>query len=143
MTVNMASKGGKLLVAMIVPAFVLWLGIAIYMLPFDFGSVYLDVSGQTATITAPLNRFSFSSDEIIDVTLLDTMPMAGRVNHVSHGRVISGVSNVMGYGDSHVFVRRENAPYIRIELESGWVFLNGNTQEETTHFFAELLGLLS
>jgi len=143
MTVNMASKGGKLLVAMIVPAFVLWLGLAVYMLPFDFGSVYLDISGQTATITAPLNRFSFSSDEIIDVSLLDTMPTAGRVNHVSHGRVISGVSNVMGYGDSHVFVLRENAPYIRIELESGWVFLNGNTQEETTRFFAELLGLLS
>jgi len=141
-TVNIATKGGKLLLAMIIPAVVLWLGLAIYMLPFDFGSVNLDISGQTATISAPLNRLSFSSDEIIDVSLLDTMPMAGRVNHVSHGRIISGISNVMGYGESHVFVLRENAPYIRIELESGWVFLNGETQEETIGFFNALTALL-
>ena len=141
MTVNVATKGGKLLLAMAIPAVALWLGLAIYMLPFDFGSVNLEISGQTATITAPLNRFSFSADEIIDVSLLDTMPPAGRVNHVSHGRIISGVSNVTGYGESHVFVLRENAPYIRVELASGWVFVNGGTHGETMSFFDALVVL--
>jgi hypothetical protein len=127
-TVNIASKGGKILIASIVPLIVLWVGIAVYMLPFDFGTVTIELSAQTATINAPMNRFTFSANEVISVSMLEDMPHAGRVNHVSHGRIISGVSHVRGYGESHVFVLRGNAPYIRIELERGYVFLNGSTQ---------------
>jgi uncharacterized membrane protein len=138
MTVNIATKGGKMFIWTMVPAIVIWLGIAVYMLPFDFGSVTLNVSGEAITISAPLNRFTFTSEEIINVSLIDILPPAGRVNNVSHGRIISGLSHVRDYGESHVFVFRENPPFIRIELESGWVFLNGKTKDETFTFFEKI-----
>lgn len=142
MTVNVATRGGKIIIWMIAPAIVLWLGVAFYMLPFDFGSVTLSTSGERVTISAPLNRFTFTAEEIINVSLIEYLPPAGRVNNVSHGRIISGISHVRGYGESHVFVLRENSPYIRVELENGWIFLNGSTQEETVAFFDSLIDLL-
>ncbi|MCL2215508.1 MAG: hypothetical protein FWB91_00680 [Defluviitaleaceae bacterium] len=142
LTVNIASRGGKILIASIIPAVILWLGLAVYLLPLDFGTVILNISKQTATINAPWNRFAFSADEIRDVSLTYNFPAAGRVNRVSHGRIISGISNVTGYGESNVFVFRGNAPYIVIKLESGRIFLNGSTREETAAFYSELRALL-
>jgi hypothetical protein len=118
------------------------LGLAVLAIPLDFGSVEFAISGQTATITAPLyDDYSFPVDGMASVALIDDFPDATKIFGANSARLYIGRYYVAGYkGTSHVFIHRNCPPYIVVGLEGGWVIFNGGTQEETRRYFSILEG---
>ena len=124
---SMAGHGQAIMICTVV----LCLGIAIYTMPFDFGSVSFEISEHSTTIHAPFREFSFSTSDIVSVTIIEYFPHAVRINGTNGARVSAGVFDVAGYGKSYVFVHRNIPPFIVIKLDSGLVFLNGDSETQT------------
>jgi hypothetical protein len=146
MTINTAKKGGRLFVALTIGfAVLIALGLAIYLIPLDFGAVKLSVSRQTVTVNVPMyESYTFSTREIAGITLSDDFPRATKVFGANSDRLYIGRFRVAGYkGISQVFIHRDNPPFIVVELESGWVFVNGGTREETEMYYDLLTGEVS
>jgi uncharacterized membrane protein len=138
MTVNMASRSGKVMYAILAGAIILVAGLAFWFIPLDFGSISTDISQESVKINAPMYRYKFSPSDIKTITLIDDIPKAAKTNGASTGRFLSGYFNVSGYGPSRIYVYRDAPPYIAIELENGRVFTNGRTQAETEALLEEL-----
>ena len=137
-TINAASKGGKVVYASILLAAAIFVGVSIYIMPLDFGSVSLSVSEQVVTIKVPLKEFAFAIDDIKSVTMIDEFPHATRAGGANFPKLYTGRFIVTGYGSSDLFIYTNNPPYIAIELESGWLFINCRTSEQTEDYFNKL-----
>lgn len=138
-TFNIAKTGAKIVCIIIFVAIVasmMWT--IIYTMPLDFGSVSLSIDGQTAIVQSPLGEHSFLTNDIVSIATINELPNMTRLSGGNAPRFYSGRFLVSGYGMSYVYVHRNNPPYIVIELESGFVFLNGNTTEQTEQFFKDL-----
>jgi uncharacterized membrane protein len=135
MTVNMAKAGGKATVVSIILIVVLIIWLAIFLSPLDFGSVSLSISDQTAIIHAPLSEYAFSTNDIKNIIMINDFPRAKKINGGDSAKFFVGKFSVAGYGSSNVYVHRECSPYIVIELENGWIFLNGEAKEQTQTYF--------
>ena len=138
MTANLASWLGKVTYAVIVAAIGFWIGLTVYLLPLDFGSVTLSVDGQVAAINAPMMDYSFSTEDIVSVSLMEDIPIASKVHGGDSPRFFVGRFFVYGYGESHVYIHRNAPPYIAVELPDGWLFFNGSSKETTERYFSVL-----
>jgi|GEM_PF-329928 len=142
MTVNIAKVGGKVVTIAIMFAISLVIisvmRIAILLSPLDFNSVLLTVSEETVTIQAPLSEYSFLTSDIRNVAFIDDFPRANKINGGNSETFFVGKFNVTGYGASNVYIHRKCPPFIVVELDNGWVFLNGNTKEQTEKYFNDL-----
>jgi hypothetical protein len=143
-TFNIAKTGARIacfLILMILVASMFWA--IIISVPMDFGSVSLTINGQTATIISPMDDYSFSTNDIINVTKINTLPHMSKINGGNAPRFYSGMYFIKGYGTSHVSVHRNNSPYIVVELTDGWVIVNGQSDKDTDNFYFKLRNTLS
>jgi hypothetical protein len=142
-TFNIAKTGARIVCFLlfgILIASMLWAVIA--SVPMDFGSVSLTINEQTAVVQSPLDEYSFSTNDIIGVSTIDTLSHMGKISGGNAPRFYSGSYFVSGYGISHVNVHRNNPPYIVIELKDGWVIVNGLSESDTEAMYNELRNLL-
>jgi hypothetical protein len=79
-------------------------------------------------------------EEIKDIAILDDFPRYTKLWGTNGTRIYIGKYQVNGFaGTSQVFIHRNSPPFIVIELENGWIFLNGSTEEETEGYYSFLL----
>jgi uncharacterized membrane protein len=142
MTVNMASAKAKISVyAVLAGAAAFIAGLAIYLTPLDFGSVTLTVRGRTVTVSAPMQHYTFSANDIKSVALSENFPAARKAYGADSARFLSGRFNVTGYGAGNVYIYRKNPLYIAVELTDTSSLLGPNTLLNT--LFSNTLSLRS
>ena len=143
-TINIASKGGK---AFIYGTFgflaLILVGITAISFWVDFGEIRMTMVNENNTIEiqASIYGYQFDADDIISIDMIDDIPGGMRTNGVSTERYSLGNFNIDGYGKSKLYIKR-NSPYIAIELEDLYVFINGETKEQTQDYYNELQGLM-
>ncbi|NLL90445.1 MAG: hypothetical protein GX226_05020, partial [Dehalococcoidales bacterium] len=143
-TINIASKGGK---AFIYGTFgflaLILVGITAISFWVDFGEIRMTMVNENNTIEiqASIYGYQFDADDIISIDMIDDIPGGMRTNGVSTERYSLGNFNIDGYGKSKLYIKR-NSPYIAIELEDLYVFINGETKEQTQDYYNELQGLI-
>ncbi|MCL2704355.1 MAG: PH domain-containing protein [Defluviitaleaceae bacterium] len=135
---NTETKLGKVLLA------VTLLAVAVFICLILFGgpnAVSLVITGTEAEIKSPgifTGSFNFSTNDIKSVAMIENFPSVSRRVGTGSPRLYAGRFDVAGYGRGNVYIHRNNPPYIVMELEGGWVFLNGQTPDETRAFFNTL-----
>jgi hypothetical protein len=87
-----------------------------------------------------MGEYTFSTDDIVSVTTIDALPHMSKLSGGNAPRFYSGTFFVTGYGMSHVYVHRDNPPYIVVELENGRVIVNGQSDKNTEAIYDELRG---
>ena len=143
-TFNIAKTGARIVCFLLFGILIgsmLWAIVA--LVPMDFGSVSLTINGQTATIQSPLDEYSFSTNGIVNVTTINTLPPMSKISGGNAPRFYSGSFFVTGYGISHINIHRNNPPYIVVELYDGWVIVNGRSINDTEAIYYELRNVLS
>jgi uncharacterized membrane protein len=143
-TINIASKGGK---AFIYGTFgfvaLILVGVTGMGLWADFGQVEMKMVSENNTIEiqAPMYGYQFDVNDIIGIDMIDDIPGGIRTNGISTERYSLGNFNIDGYGKSKLYIVR-GAPYIVIELDDLYVFINGETAEQTQDYYNQLMELL-
>jgi uncharacterized membrane protein len=142
-TINMASKAGKAFMygtfgflALILAGV---MGITMWA---DFGKVEMKMvsDNNTIEIQAPMYGYQFDVEDIISINLIDDIPGGIRTNGISTERYSLGNFNIDGYGKSKLYIIGE-PPYIVIELDDLYVFINGETVEQTQNYYNQLRDL--
>ena len=62
----------------------------------------------------------------------------GSVSLTVSGGTVAVSAPMYEYGFLLVYIHRGSPPYIAVETEGGWVFVNGRTPEDTEAYFIEL-----
>jgi len=141
-TVNMKTTGGKIIAAAIAVFIIACLVFVVIAVTGGGNSISFAITGQTAEIKASGfggSSFTFSTNDITSVSMINTFPEARRTNGTSNQKFLFGRFNVTGYdGSSNVYIHRDNSPYIVVDLVNGRVFLNGETRDETERFYNQL-----
>lgn len=143
-TINIASKGGK---AFIYGTFgfvaLILVGVTGMGLWADFGEVEMKMvsDNNIIEIQAPMYGYQFKADDIISIDMVDDIAGGIRTNGISTERYSLGNFNIDGYGKSKLYITR-NSPYILIELNGLYVFINGETEAQTQSYYNQLAGLM-
>lgn len=139
-TCNMATLKGKCLTfGILVPVAVLILFLSIVFVRMDTGSFNLFINGSTVKIEAPLYAFSFDINEIQEVNKIDVLPKGARTNGAATEVYNLGNFNLNGYGNSRMYVYKENPPFIIVKLKDIYLFINGKTKETTDKYYKILI----
>ncbi len=142
-TINMASKAGKaFMYGMFGFLALILVGVTGITMWADFGEVEMTMvnDNNTIEIQAPMYGYRFDADDIISIDMIEDIPGGIRTNGISTNRYSLGNFDIDGYGKSKLFIVR-GAPYIVIELDDLYVFINGETTEQTQEYYNELMEL--
>lgn len=139
-TINMATTKGKLLACgIVVTVAVLVLGLSLLFLKLDFSDFKLSVDGNKAVIDAAMYGYRFDIDKIEEVKKIDSIPGGRKTNGAETRKYSLGNYNLNGYGESKLYIYKDNPPYIMIKLKDIYLFINGKTQEQTEQYYEMLL----
>jgi uncharacterized membrane protein len=139
-TINMASKKGKIFMYVTFGFLALLLvGVTGITMWADFGEVEMTMvnDNNTIEIQAPMYGYQFHASDIVSIDMIDDIPGGIRTNGISTNRYSLGNFNINGYGTSKLYIVW-GAPYIVIELDDLYVFINGDTEEQTQEYYNQL-----
>jgi hypothetical protein len=142
-TINMASKAGKaFMYGMFGFLALILVGVTGITMWADFGEVEMKMvsDNNIIEIQAPMYGYQFDADDIISIDMVDDIPGGIRTNGISTNRYSLGNFDIDGYGKSKLYIVR-GAPYIVIELDDLYVFINGDTEEQTQEYYNQLIEL--
>jgi len=138
---NLATKKGKIMtygsyaIAIIIPAVLL-----VMFFIFDFSKFTLSIEDEVVKISAPVYGTSFEIKDIQEIELVDSISIMVRTNGIGTARYSLGNYNVKDYGNSKLYVYTGSSPYIAIKVEDKYVFITGESKEETEKYYKELMG---
>jgi hypothetical protein len=144
LTVNTGTLVGKLIVGGslgLAAAAILWV-IVLFVWSetsppkFSFAE---SAEGERVEISYILYSTSFPVDEIRDVTLVDEIPRGSKTSGESTNRALRGIFRLEDIGKARLYVFKNNPPYIRIQLEDGYIFYNEEDPERTRQLYGQLL----
>lgn len=136
LTINMATKAGKVFIACIVTAFVAIVCLGIIMIPVDFSDIKMSCQRGEIKIQAPIYEERIKMEDIRDIKLSSNFPRAVKVNGIGTDRLKLGTYNVKGYGKSKVYINNDVKTFIEIELRDGtYVIVNGIDTVETKAYY--------
>ncbi|MHA7966400.1 DUF5808 domain-containing protein [Paenibacillus sp. CAU 1782] len=139
-TVNMATRGGKLLVyggaalaaAILIPVLLL-LARGDAVAP----SLIINEDG-TASIVNTEYPYSFSLEDMLEVKLEDQLPSGFRSNGVATSLYARGNFSLNELGDAKLYVFKKSPPFIVIKLPDLYVVFNEDQAAATTELYNEL-----
>ncbi|MDF2540791.1 MAG: hypothetical protein K0S47_509 [Herbinix sp.] len=143
-TCNMALMKGKLLtyIALAI-ALVFYLGVILFFMSLDFATFTMTLNGRIVEIDAPVYDYQFATQDIKEITLVDTLPKRGiRANGAATDEYYLGNFILDGYGRAKVYVYRGYSPYIQIQLKDTWVFFNSKSKQKTMECYELLMKVL-
>lgn len=138
-TTNASLKGGTAdkMVLVLSAAFVL--GICLFLMPFDFAQVKLEIGDGRCRVSAASMGYGFDLEDVEQVTLLEKRPFMSKKNGYDSNRFFLGDFRVQGYGTCKVFVSLKNDLVIRVDTKDKVVWFNSESAEETRAFYEELI----
>lgn len=139
-TINIATPLGKLAYyTLIIGVPVLLIAIFLLFLSFDITEFQLTIDADQVTIHAPLYGYGFPLEDIQSVATIDGLPGGTRTNGVSTSQYNLGNFRLTGYGNSKMYVYKNQPPYIVVELPDLYIFFNTKTAEQTMDYYNLLL----
>ncbi|MFA5628872.1 MAG: PH domain-containing protein [Dehalococcoidales bacterium] len=142
-TINIATKKGKAFIygTFAFSALVL-IGVTGVLLWADFGEIEMGIvsDNNRIVIQAPMYGYEFNASEIIDVAITNDPPRGIRTNGIATDRYLLGNFNINDYGKSKLYIVGD-APYIVVQLEDLYIFINGKSENQTLEYFNLLKGL--
>jgi hypothetical protein len=140
-TINIATKKGK---AFIYGTFgfsaLVLIGVIGVFLWTDFGEIKIVSDNNSIVIQAPMYGYEFNASEIIDVVITNDPPRGIRTNGIATDRYLLGNFNINDYGKSKLYIVGD-APYIVVQLEDLYIFINGKSENQTLEYYNLLKGL--
>jgi uncharacterized membrane protein len=101
-TTNMASWLGKLTYVFLATIIIGTIALSIFLMPLDFGSVYLEVKNNVVFINAPMRNDSFSLADIQDIKQVKYLPKMSKRNGGDSDNFYVGSFHVQGYNNCSV-----------------------------------------
>lgn len=140
-TTNMGRPAGKILT---VSMFVVVAGLLIWMcglfIRMDFVPVQMSIDGTQVSITSGYTDTSFSTDEILNLQLLDSLPDDSfvRSNGSADGHQLLGVFRGKKTGPCRMYVQLDKSPVLSIQTDQYTVFITAETGAQTENWYQEL-----
>ena len=140
-TTNMGRPAGKILT---VSMFVVVAGLLIWMcglfIRMDFVPVQMSIDGTQVSITSGYTDTSFSTDEIRDLQLLDSLPDDSfvRSNGSADGHQLLGVFRGKKTGPCRMYVQLDKSPVLSIQTDQYTVFITAETGAQTENWYRTL-----
>lgn len=140
-TTNMGRPAGKILtagLAVVVAGLLIWMcGLFLRM---DFVPVQMSIDGTQVSITSGYTDTSFSTDEILDLQLLDSLPDDSfvRSNGSADGHQLLGVFRGKKTGPCRMYVELDESPVLSIQTDEYTVFLTAPTKIQAENWYQEL-----
>ena len=140
-TTNMGRPAGKILTAsmfVVVAGMLIWMcGLFIRM---DFVPIRMTIDGTQVSITSGYTDTSFSTDEILDLQLLDSLPDDSFVcsNGSADGHQLLGVFRGKKTGPCRMYVELDESPVLSIQTDEYTVFLTAPTKMQAENWYQEL-----
>lgn len=143
-TINMATKGGKIIMAITASFLILTIiPLFIMMLVDDFSAPSITLTESNLSIKSAIYKTYVSLEDITSVELIDSLKEGVKTNGTATDLYSRGKFYISDYGDVNLYVFREVKPMIlvRIEGEKPLIF-NAVTSEETLNYYEELLATI-
>ncbi len=139
-TVNTATPVGKLIVwGAVGMTAVLILGVTFMMIRSELTSPALAITSEhSVEIKYPMYSYDFSIDDIQELTLVDSIPSGAKTNGEATGKYARGYFRLKELGKSRLYIFKDKPPYIRIKLDSGYIFYNEKEPGRTRELFEQL-----
>lgn len=138
-TMNVGTKKGKFLyygtLAMVT---VLMVGLSFVFVFLDSAEYTLRITDGKVVVGAPLYGFTFSTDDVRSVSLVNSLPHRSRTNGAETSQYAIGHFQMVGYGKSRVYVYKGSPPYIVVELPGLHIFFNTRDAAQTQKIYREL-----
>ena len=140
-TTNLGRPAGKILTAgmfVVVAGMLIWMcGLFIRM---DFVPIRMTIDGTQVSITSGYTDTSFSTDDILDLQLLDSLPDDSfvRVNGSDDGQQLLGIFKGQKTGPCRMYVQLDESPVLSIQTDEYTVFLTAPTKVQVENWYREL-----
>ena len=138
-TINIAHPIAKVFIAImtiVIVGTLIIVGGVLYKL--DNAKFSLTQSENKIIIDAPMYGIEFNKDEIEEVKEISDLPEGSRRNGAETDDLALGNYRIDGYGKSNVFVHKQAKTIIVIKLKEEYVFLTGQSEEETEQYYSLL-----
>lgn len=134
-TINIARPIGKIFMVVIALIIVFSLGMtaASSMTGYD-----VQEKNSNITVSSVIYHSTFKTDDIISVDLITEIPRSKRTNGFGGTTKSSGHFSVDGYGPCMFYIYNDVKEYIVLHIQGNgpkYVFVNGDTQEETNRLY--------
>lgn len=114
------------------------LGISLFLMPFDFADISMEIEGNRCRISGASMGYSFDLDEIQEIALMHERPSMSKRSGYDSNRFYLGDFRVEGYGTCKAYVFVKNDSVIKVVTPEKIIWFNGKNEEETRLFYEEL-----
>jgi hypothetical protein len=140
-TVNMATRAGKWIkYGGIVLAIAIVLPLTAFAVQSDNTSPSLQVEENgVINIDYPMYDFSFSINDVQEITLEESLPTGFRTNGTATAEYARGNFSLEKLGDAKLYIFKNSPPYIFIKLDGLYIIFNDKDPASTKAIYDELI----
>ena len=139
-TVNTGTWVGKMIVGGsigVVAAIII--GVSFMLIRSELTSPVLTVTNEhRIQIDYPMYSFGFKSADIQQLDLVDTVPSGVKTNGEATETHARGHFRLKEVGNARLYIFKNNPPYIRIKLDTVYIFYNEKDPTRTKQLFEQL-----
>lgn len=130
-TLNLAHKSSKrLFFGMLLATLIITFGLTVSLYYMESKIPEFRIENQTLYVDYPIYYTQISLDEIVGLTVLQSLPAISKENGISTAEFARGYYAAEGYGRVFMCIYNEG-PYIAIETKQGTLIVNESTSEKT------------
>ncbi len=139
-TTNMATKWGPITKWLLIGTFILCVGLAVALLPFDFGTVKAKAEADRIEVRGCLYyKENVYFEDVEEVVLLTELPESARVWGTGTDRVALGKYHLKEYGSVKLILLKEVPLYLMVKKTDGtWFGFSTKDREEMLSFYEKL-----
>lgn len=138
-TTSASLQGDPTEKAVLILTGIVTIAICLFLMPFDFAHVELEISGTECHVGAASMGSSFDLADVEEITLLQERPSMSKRNGFDSNRCYLGDFRVQGYGTCKVYLYLRNDSVIRVVTPDRIIWFNGENEEETRTFYERLM----
>lgn len=113
-------------------------GIALFMMPFDFARITMEMDGTSCRVQGASMGYTINLEDVKEVTLLEERPDMSKKSGFDSNRFYLGDFRVKDYGTCKVYINLKNDSVIKVDAGDRLVWFNGATKEQTKEYYEQL-----
>jgi uncharacterized membrane protein len=140
-TINMATRTGRRIqYGTIIVSLAIILPLSAFAIKSDYTGPILTIenSGRIAIDYSPYD-FDFPLNDVVAITLEDTVPSGFRTNGMATAAYARGSFTLDSLGKTKLYIYKNKPPYIMIKLPYTYIIYNENDPAKTRELYASLV----
>lgn len=138
MTINMASKAGKIISGVIILALLSIPAICTWLLFEEFTPINLEVSNHQLVAEQIKSEYRIDINHIDDATLITKLPKASRRMGTGLDNLLKGSFSVEGYGDCELCLNPKNDAFIVVKTDQKTYIFSDDDNNGTEKVYQEI-----